>query len=121
MKERRSLTAAEVEAIIVAHAAGKGGKMISRDLGINERTIASVLHRARQKGDERAARHSQEAINARRFIPPPTPVKRVPVPAWARRAGLASDYTHWTLTVGEEAAASLCRRLKRDATKGFAG
>ena len=45
---------------------------------------------------------------------PSTKINTIAIPLWAERAGLRSDYRGYARMYGEEAAASICRRLKAE-------
>lgn len=116
-----------LDRILDAWERGLMQREIAEELGIKERTINTAICRARAAGNPRAAKKgeaeaAQRRVDARRragllqrTAPP------VPVPAWARNAGLSSDYLSYAKMWGEEQAASLCRKLKADMTRGFAG
>lgn len=110
------------QAILDAYAAGTKQLDIADKHGVPLTTVKIVLRLARRDGDRRAAKRISEAQRqqAREVARQNNGSGRI-VPKWARDAGLAVDYLQYARMWGEEAAASACRKLKRDMTQGFAG
>lgn len=116
-----------LERILDGYERGLTQREIGAEVGINERTVNSAICRERAAGNLRAAKMAPEVVAERRrqSLARSGLLYRarrvVPVPKWVATAGLRADYLSYAAMFGEEAAASQCRKLKRDMTAGYAG